>query len=235
MTRQRACVAFLDKEYAVEREAVTITQPSQGRWKNGIVTYKLINDTGDIEGNKLESKAVNLSLLEWGRFIKDIRFKRVYGNDPADMVAQFNGKDPYFNSSDGILAYTWYPSLNNNLAGDMVINDTKTLRWSLDGKSKSAFEAYQLGWIDYVTYQKFPNNTYKTINLRQVLTHEFGHALGLAHNTACKQCMMYPYYHNDIFLAENDIDRIQEVYHKRTINSSYLESLRRIIGKPIVG
>lgn len=228
MTKQRACTVFAEGQYTEERVPITITDPTQGRWKSGIVTYKLINDTGDIEGTKLESRSVNLAFLEWGRYIKDIRFKRLVGNVTADIVIKFDGKDPYF-GSDNILAYAWYPNVSDNRAGDIVFNDSPTLRWSLTGKPIPAHIADPIHYPD-------PNDPtmFKTTNQRQVMTHELGHALGFTHNTACKECMMYPYYHNDIFLAENDIERAQYVYGKRLLNASYLESLRTIIGRPIV-
>lgn len=229
MDRQRACVALLDGKYKTEREPITITEPSQGKWKDGFVSYKLTNNTGDIPGEKLEARSLNLAFLEWARYIQKIKFKRVYGSSPADIVVKFDSTDPYFAGSDGILAYTWYPNVSSNLAGDMVVNDSPTLRWSLTGAPIKAHDADPEHYPD-------PNDTrtFKTVSIRQVFTHELGHALGLPHNTACLDCIMYPYYHRAVYLASNDIERAQAIYGKRAINASILESLRKIIGRPLV-
>jgi len=229
MHSQLACLAHLEKEYESMAKVPALSIDTVGRWTKNPVTYMLTNDTGDIPGNHMEAVALNQAFLDWGIRIP-LRFKRVYGSVTADISAHFAGlgTDNYF-TSESILAYAWYPNLNSLLAGDIVINDMPKINWSLDGLPGSAWK------YDPVHYTKDDPTMFKTINLRQIFKHELGHALGLTHEINNPAAMMYPYYHNDVMLGPSDISRIQNIYGKRLIQSTYINSILKLIGKPIVG
>lgn len=224
------CIAKSSKRYGGEpvKRAVSSVDV-QGRWPNSLVTYSLTNDTGDIPGDSLETKAINWAFLTWGIRCKNIKFKRVKDGQLADITISFAapGTDDYF-TSESILAYAWYPNVKAPLGGDIVFNDMPKINWSLDGLPVEAWK------IDPVHYTKDNPTKFKTINLRQVACHEVGHSLGLAHADMCKTCMMYPWYHNDLLLDTLDAVRIQNIYGKRLIQSSFINSINTLLGRGII-
>ncbi len=218
-----ACIARANEKYSSEVVTGSIDTGSvKSRWPDGVVTYCLYNETGDIPRKHWQHIMLSSALEMWRVFIKNIKFVLVKSTDQADIRVRFmaKGSDPYF-ASPSTLAYTYYPDKNNLLGGDMFVNDDPKMIWSADGNPIPAHIA------DPEHYPNANNPSYPMIasfNINQTFRHEVGHALGLTHNDTCQKCIMYPFYHNDLAPDQNDIDRVQTAYEKRTDIPTYVIS-----------
>jgi hypothetical protein len=90
---------------------------------------------------------------------------------------------------NGILAHAFFPPPNGgSLAGDAHFDDAEN--WTLSERSSSS----------------------QPIDLTTVVAHELGHSLGLGHSQV-QGALMFPFYSGSHrFLAQDDIDGIQETY-----------------------
>ena len=165
----------------------------------GYVTYQVLNESRSFPDDTFEKTALTVALRTWGFRTKSIRFKRE--RDPnvlADITLKFSRKedDKYFKDRPSVLAYAYYPT-NSLIGGDITFNDDYI--WSVKGNSMSGKEAKEKGLVDPRTPD---GNQLKTYNIVHTLTHECGHAIGLKHQTTCKECVMYPYYNGNVLLHD---------------------------------
>lgn len=175
------------------------------KWNGGIITYAAVSLSNDPAIKGWENQLLAIALRGWQFAITDIKFKRKRVNpNSADIILKFEGSDvnDTFKKQKGVLAYAYFPG-QGKVSGDVTFNDDYI--WTKDGVSLTAQE-----YIDLTGKRvENMNNTFRTYNAMHTLKHEIGHALGLRHNTTCKDCMMYPYYNGTVTLAENDRRRIQ--------------------------
>lgn len=222
MKKALSCIAYQSKEFKSDQPSKLTASAIHSKWPDGIVTYKLTNESGDIPDKSWQHRIISQALTTWGLRITKIKFKRIRGAGTADISIKFTHSDPYF-KSPSTLAYGYYPNPKTPLGGDIVFNDN--VLWSSDGLP-----------VDAETYTKItgkpvanPKNKFKTMNLLHVAIHEVGHALGLKHSEGCPDCIMHPFYHNDITLAEGDIESIQAAYGARKVSEKIIDGFHAIL------
>ena len=161
----------------------------------GYVTYKVINESQHFPNSKFEDKALTIALRQWGLRTKEIRFKRIYDDKKADIEMRFVRKedDKMFRDRPTTLAYAYFPT-KNIIGGDITFNDSVV--WSIDGNPKNAHE------VDPVNYPADTKTKIRTYNIIHTLLHECGHAIGLKHQAACNECIMFPYYNGKVNLHD---------------------------------
>ena len=173
-------------------------------WPDGEVSYRLNNFTDDIESLGHQERAVTVALRVWQLRINKIRFRREYNEDVnVDFNVSFKPADHF--SSEGTLAHAWYPG-QGDISGDVHIND----RW------------------DWVTHSRIADIGHPP--LIPILIHEFGHSLGLRHDTTEVYSIMYPSFNlgkRKNQLHPNDIERIQDRYGKRSLPQRIIDYFRR--------
>lgn len=164
-------------------------------WPKGEISYRLNNLTSDIREDRKQRRAVTVALRAWQLHIKDLRFRRERNVDTAvDFDVSFE-ELAHFNGKKGVLAHAYFPG-QGKISGDCHIND----EWN---------------WVTASKYQSLSKPP-----LVPILIHEFGHSLGLRHDTTTQQAIMYPSFNlgqRKNQLHQRDINRIQSRYGKRTL------------------
>lgn len=236
----------IKSEYVFDTNMLSEQEKDYGpidEWKHkwtpadGKVTWAVVSKSDDPSIKNWEERAVAIALRTWGLRTKNIKFRKLSINlDPyeADLVVKWDSPDTnqYLKDRPSTLAYAYFPG-QGKISGDVTMNDKYI--WTKDGKPISAHIADPTNYPDPYTNIKF-----KTYNVVQVLCHEFGHSLGLRHNTECHDCMMYPYYNGYVTLHSNDIKRIQSFYGARKLSGWILEyfrkrMIRKFNGKRVLG
>lgn len=185
-------------EFSEDIEGITEWPHS---WPDGEISYRLNNYTADIEKNELQDRAVTVALRAWQLRINKIQFRRERNPDVSvDFDVSFEPLS-HFNNKKGVLAHAYFPG-QGKISGDCHIND----EWN---------------WTTHSELSRM-----NTPPLVPILIHEFGHSLGLRHDTTDKRAIMWPSFSigqkkNQLF--ENDIIRIQERYGVRTISQRLID------------
>ncbi len=189
------------------------------KWEGPTVTWKLDQPNNDLQPYDVQ-RILTLSFMAWQLQIKDIKFRFLRRSTAdADIPIAFLGKndDKLFKDSPSTLAYAYFPT-KSLIGGDMVFNDEYI--WSADGRGINAHLADPINYPDPNTNVKI-----RTYNLQHTGVHEIGHAIGLKHAVNCPQCVMHPYYNNEVQPQPNDIERIRGIYGKRNLPSWLLALL----------
>jgi hypothetical protein len=202
------------------------------KWNTEILYWDLVQDSEDIPGVKLEKASIARALLRWQIVIKDLKFRRYNSRsirqrkrgNKATIRIEFKQEDEVWAKSPGVLAYAYFPG-QGKVSGKVVFNE-KAL-WSLDGKSIKA-------WKIDKRYTKESKTKLKTYLIEHVLLHEFGHMLGLKHDTQDKSSVMYPYYSGILKLSKSDVSRIQAKYGVRPNWDKWLVRLKGYFGRSLV-
>ena len=170
-------------------------------WPKGEITYRLNTITQDITREQHQHRAVTVALRAWQLRISDLKFRRKRNPDVSvDFEVSFEDL-AHFDNKKGVLAHAYFPG-QGDVSGDCHINDD----WNWVTSSK------------YQTLSKPP--------LIPILIHEFGHSLGLRHDTTETQSIMYPSFdlgQKKNKLHQNDIDRIQERYGARKLSQRIID------------
>lgn len=163
-------------------------------WPDGEISYRLNNFTTDHEVRH-QIRAVTVALRTWQLRITKLKFRRERSPDPSvDFEVAFQPQSKF--NTPNVLAHAWFPG-QGNISGDVEIND----------------EAWD--WVPSVHLQTLANPP-----LTSILIHEFGHSLGLRHDTTTQESIMYPSFNlgrRKIVLHARDITRIQERYGQRNL------------------
>lgn len=181
-------------------------------WPDGEISYRLNNLSSDFL-EKWQIRAVTVALRAWQLHIKNLRFRRE--RNPGvrvDFDVSFESAS-HFRSSN-VFAHAYFPG-QGSISGDVHIND----------------EAWD--WVAGVHLQDLSHPP-----LVPVMMHEFGHSLGLRHDTLFTSQnteIMYPSFNlgrKKTTLGPNDIVRIQDRYGARTLSQRILDyfALRRLRG-----
>ncbi|XP_061137678.1 collagenase 3 [Syngnathus typhle] len=157
--------------------------PRDLKWKNNIVTFRILNYTPDLKKSDVD-RAIRTALNVWSD-VTPLTFKKLYYGT-ADIMISFGRKEhgDYnpFDGPNGLLAHAYPPG--QGIGGDTHFDEDE--HWS---KDSSAY------------------------NLYIVATHELGHALGMAHSSDSGALMYPIYsYATGYPLAEDDIKGIQALY-----------------------
>jgi len=173
----------------------------QHNWPDGEISYRLNNYTKDIDKSNLQDRAVTVALRAWQLRITKLKFRRERNPDVSvDFDVSFKPLS-YFDNRKGVLAHAWYPG-QGKISGDCEIND----EWN---------------WTTHSALQSLSRPP-----LVPILIHEFGHSLGLVHDTADSESIMYPSF--DLGKKKNrlglrDIIRIQNRYGQRKLSQRLLD------------
>lgn len=177
-------------------------------WMDGEISYRLNNYTTDTLP-KWQTRAVTVALRVWQLRITKLKFRRERNPDhTVDINVNFEPGDHF--DSDTILAHAYYPG-QGDISGDCHIND-------------------KYNWQPGVHLSDLSRPP-----LVPVLIHEFGHSLGLKHDTSTKESIMYPSisFANTVNkLGPRDISRIQERYGVRKLSNRFIRYFqnRRTLG-----
>ncbi len=177
------------------------------KWPDGEVSYRLNSYSTDFsERNQL--RAITVALRAWQLRINKIRFRRERNPDVSvDFDVSFEPTDHF--TSDNIFAHAYFPG-QGDISGDVHINDGG---WH---------------WTSDVSLSNLARPP-----LVPIMIHEFGHSLGLRHDTFTDSMhteIMYPTFNigrKKTNLGIRDIFRIQEKYGARTMSQRWLDYFRR--------
>jgi len=173
-------------------------------WPDGEISYRLNNLTKDITKGPHQHRAVTVSLRAWQLRISKLKFRRERNPDvKVDFDVSFEPLS-HFDHREGVLAHAYFPG-QGDISGDCHINDN---------------------W-DWVTSSKF--QTLSKPPLIPILIHEFGHSLGLIHDTFTTDSIMYPSFNlgeKKNRLGPRDVSRIQERYGERKISQRIIDYFR---------
>ncbi len=178
-------------------------------WPDGEVSYRLNNFSDDFS-KRWQIRAVTVALRVWQWRINKIKFRRERNPD-AHVDFNIRWEDlAHFDNRTGVLAHAYFPN-QSDISGDVHIND----EW------------------DYVPGVFMQDLSHPP--LVPILIHEFGHSLGLRHDTLDRESIMYPSFNlgrQKYKLGPRDVIRIQERYGVRTISQRILDyfARRRLTG-----
>jgi len=180
------------------------------KWEGPVVTWKLDAPNDDMQPYNVQ-RILTLAFMGWGIHTKDIRF-RVRRRKSADVdipITFIPAKDDeLFKNNPGVLAFAYFPTKSSKIGGDITFNDDYI--WSRDGKGVNAHLVDPENYPDPNTKVKI-----RSYNAQHTGHHEIGHSIGLKHAQNCPECVMHPYYNNQVFPQPNDLERVQGIYGKR--------------------
>ena len=179
-------------------------------WDEGEISYRLNNFSSDLK-EEWQTRAVTVALRVWQLRLSKLKFKRERNPDVSvDFEVSFENL-AHFDNKKGVLAHAYFPG-QGEISGDCHIND----EWN---------------WVAGTKFQKLSRPP-----MVPILIHEFGHSLGLRHDTDRTTVnIMYPSFDLGVQkykLGPRDITRIQERYTPRTLPQRIYDrfALRRLLG-----
>ena len=162
----------------------------RGVWNKNVVTWWIIGEVDAVFEDRVNflTRCINIAWTEWDIEIP-IQFVKAASEEEADVIIEFGGRanDPYYADNNAVLAYAGFP----------------------DGALK--------GYVKVFTDLDWNAHGQTGFNIIIVLTHEFGHTIGLSHSERqAIQDLMGPYYNKHIIEASDyDIARAVAGYGAR--------------------
>ena len=176
-------------------------------WPDGTISYRLNSYSTDLS-ERNQRRAVTVALRAWQLRINKLKFRRERNPSvTVDFDVSFEPTDHF--SSDNVFAHAYFPG-QGDISGDVHINDGG---W---------------GWVASSRLQDLAHPP-----LVPVLVHEFGHSLGLRHDTLTSSMnteIMYPTFNlgrEKNALGERTVQRIQERYGERSLSQRWLDYFLR--------
>ena len=165
-------------------------------------TYRVSN-THDLELTDREMiRAVTLAWQHWSKRI-NITMRRARNNEEPDFRVIFRtpGTDERNVMTDRTIMYHYYPinNLESPYRGLCVVNSM--FYYTVHGRPVSMHE------VDPDNYPENTGTQGSTIDIDQVFTHEFGHAIGLPHDKEKHNLMSPSYGIMAEFPTERDVFR----------------------------
>ena len=174
-------------------------------WPDGEISYRLNNFSDDHISERNQLRAVTVALRVWQLRINKLKFRRERSEFPlVDFEVDFRPSSDF--SSKNVFAHAYFPG-QGFLSGDVEINDED---WE---------------WVSHAQLMDLAHPP-----LVPVLIHEFGHSLGLRHDTRTQESIMYPSFNlgrKKNKLHEFDVQRIQDRYGVRNISQRIIDYFRR--------
>lgn len=175
-------------------------------WPHGEISYRLNNYTKDISKESWQTKSVVVALRCWQLRLSKLKFRRERNPDvTVDFDVSFE-KLEHFDNKKGVLAHAYFPG-QGALSGDCHIND----EWN---------------WV-----ARYKDQTMGKPPLLPILIHEFGHSLGLRHDTFDVTDIMYPSFDlggpPKYKIGNRSIERMQVRYGKRRLPSRIIAYFQR--------
>lgn len=199
----KLCSAVHGKENLQFHENIEGINEWPHSWPDGTISYRLNNSSPDFD-HSWQLRAVTVALRAWQLRINKLKFRRERSPDPSvDFEVWWRPKEDF--SSDNVFAHAWFPG-QGSISGDVEIND----EWP---------------WVPGVHLMDLAHPP-----LVPVMIHEFGHSLGLRHDTTTNDSIMYPSFNlgrAKTHLHERDIFRIQERYGARSLSQRILDYFMR--------
>lgn len=216
MTDQHFCKVLADRqrdriEFRDNIEGLN-EWPMSDNWPDGEISYRLNSYSTDFSVRN-QLRAITVSLRAWQLRISKLKFRRERNPDVSvDFDVSFEPSSHF--TSDNIFAHAWLPG-QGDISGDVHINDGG---WN---------------WISGVHLSDLAHPP-----LVPIMIHEFGHSLGLTHDTATTSMhteIMYPSFNlgrKKTALGPRDIERIQSRYGARSLSQRIIDyfRLRRELG-----
>lgn len=176
-------------------------------WPDGEISYRLNNFSDDFS-RAWQTRAVTVALRAWQWRVDRLKFRRERNPDShVDFNVEWHNL-PHFDNRQGVLAHAYFPG-QGDISGDCHIND----HW------------------DYVAGTHLSDLAHPP--LVPILVHEFGHSLGLRHDTridAQNTEIMYPSFNlgrKKNALGPITVARIQERYGARTLSQTIIDYFLR--------
>ena len=174
------------------------------KWEEREISYRLNNFSEDLR-EKWQTRAVTVALRVWQLRLSKLKFRRERNPDAhVDINVSFENL-AHFDGRRGVLAHAFFPG-QGEASGDCHINDD----WN---------------WSAATKYQSLSRPP-----MVPILIHEFGHSLGLRHDTTSTESIMYPSFDlgkQKYKLGPNDIARIQNIYSPRTFSQKFYDKMAR--------
>ena len=131
------------------------------KWNQKEISYRLNNYTNDFSNTRWQDKAVTVALRTW-QLRTQLKLRRERNPDAhVDFNVSFEDL-AHFDGRKGVLAHAYFPG-QGDISGDCHIND----EWNWRATTK------------FQTLSKPP--------MVSILIHEFGHSLGLRHDTFSRE------------------------------------------------
>jgi len=193
-------------------------------------TYQvyLRTDNPDISSLQTELRLVRNALEEYNRRLPynfNVFTTLPYPLTLSGVDATIDWIEPDGYMTGSVLAWGGYP--NGSLRGQMKLNNKYP--W-LDGFNKTGAELRAIGII-------LPNmedtKSYQTYNVRQTVKHEFGHLLGLDHDTDEGSVMGAIYDVLRIMLKASSLQTLDNKYGLRSLTSRWLDYIIRSIKRKV--
>lgn len=180
-------------------------------WADGDPTYSIISSSADL-GPDLTRKIIQDAVDAWRAATDgalDPQFTEV-NPTAADIVFRFQSEkhNADFHKKPQIIGYAYFPGVREqeDRTNYITFNDSYFYVDQHDPLAGKVVPREKLHDDEYINA--------KSIILRNVCMHEFGHAIGLPHAKDCPQCVMAPFYNGALDLDGNDIARARAIYHE---------------------
>ena len=192
----------------------------------------IVDDNPDIRNIKTEIRMTHQALFEYkkrlpyGIKIYDVngyykKFPDDWSFHDVDVTIEFidQDKDDYF--SDNVNAYGGFP--NGSFKGIIRFNNSR-IWW--DGRTILGSEAKRLGIV------KNANDSVHllTYNYKRTVKHEFGHVLGLEHNSGVMSAF-YNFHEN--MLSQISLTVLEKLYGLKSIGSRWLNWIKAVMTRRI--
>ena len=179
------------------------------KWADGRPTWSLLSHSVDL-GPSQTASVVSNAIDAW-RAATDGALDPIQLTEnlaSADIIIQFKTEkdEPTFHQHPQIIGDAYYPGARSSehLPNFITFNDSY---YFVTPESDLAGKVPPRSSLHNDEYQNL-----KTMILRNVCMHEFGHAIGLPHSKDCPSCVMAPYYNGVLDLDGNDIARVRAIY-----------------------
>ena len=179
------------------------------KWKDGKPSYSILSHSVDL--GAAETEAIIKNAVGAWRDATDGALDPCYETrrpHNADIQFRFETErdNEQFHKHPQIIGYAYFPGAeaSQHVTNYITFNDSY---FYVEKDSALVGKVPGLSRLHDDEYEHF-----KTIILRNVCMHEFGHAIGLPHAKDDPKAVMAPFYNGQIDLQASDIERARAIY-----------------------